>query len=302
MVVSNRYRLSSMTASPRPAFIPGLSAIAADYDAIICDVWGVIHNGTQANVASVEALRRFRSQTNRPVILLTNAPRPSGPIFTQLDGLNVPRDAYDDIVTSGDATVNHLKSAAVNRYIHIGPKRDLALFEGLDGSFSDDADGEIIVCTGLHDDEREEPEDYCVRFEELAGRGLKMVCANPDLVVERGGKLVHCAGALARLYTEIGGQAQIIGKPYAPVYDLTRQRLTALSGSSIPSDRILAIGDGLPTDIQGAVNQDLGVLFVTAGIHAADFGAADSPQPDKVEARLDADGLHADAVMPRLVW
>ena len=282
--------------------ITGLSAIYADYDAIISDVWGVVHNGVTAHAAACDALEAFRAETGGPVVLLTNAPRPNGPIQIQLDGFGVQRSAYDQIVTSGDATLAYLKNAGYERLIHIGPPRDHTLFEDLDGQFSDDADGEVVVCTGLYDDENETPEDYANRFAPLIERDVPLVCANPDLVVERGYKLVYCAGALAEIYSKMGGRTQIIGKPHAPVYTLARRHIDATAGRTVEPGRILAIGDGLPTDIRGAVNQGLDALFVTAGIHAAEFGDTEAPEAERIAETLDKEGLAVTAALPRLKW
>ncbi|AXS39447.1 TIGR01459 family HAD-type hydrolase [Breoghania sp. L-A4] len=284
-------------------FVPGLSAIADGYKGILCDVWGVIHNGLAVHQGAYEALSRFRSETGGRVVLITNAPRPAGPIHKQLAELGLGRDAYDAIVTSGDVTRALLLGTGVSKIIHIGPDRDLSLYEGTGIALVEDpAEAGMIVCTGLVDDITETPEDYHDRLRRLAGHGLTMVCANPDIVVERGDALFWCAGALARDYATFGGKVSILGKPYAPIYETALAELAALVGETVPRDKVLAIGDGLPTDIKGAFDQDLDVLFVTAGIHTADFGEAEAPDPVKVRARLEAEGLNVRAAMPRLAW
>ncbi|WP_321499202.1 TIGR01459 family HAD-type hydrolase [Breoghania sp.] len=285
--------------------LPGLSNIAADYDGILCDVWGVIHNGVRVNPGATEALSRFRDKGGR-VVLITNAPRPNPPIYEQLEALGFPRHAFDSIVTSGDVTYALLQAHEGDTVLHIGPDRDYSLYEGTGLKVSVDArevpDGGLIVCTGLFDDTSETPEDYHARFEALIARGFSMVCANPDLVVERGDSLIWCAGALARDYAAMGGKVQILGKPYKPIYDQALGELEKLTGGPADKSRVLAIGDGLPTDIRGAHEQGLDVLFITAGIHGADFGETEAPEEKLVKKRLAEEGLTARAAMPRLAW
>lgn len=285
-----------------PPLVSGLSTLAEGYDALLCDVWGVLHNGVTAFPAACEALVTYRQGGGR-VLLLTNAPRPAEPIHAQLAGLGVPREAYDGLLTSGDVTREMLMARGERRIVHIGPERDLALYDGLPHRLVDDGDGEIVVATGLVDDLVETPEDYRDRLAALARRRVPMVCANPDIVVERGSQLVWCAGALARVYGEtFGGDVTLIGKPHAPVYEEARLRIASLVGDRFEADRILAIGDGLATDVRGAHTQDLDVLFVTGGIHAADFGPADAPDPARVTDRLIAEDLEVTAMTPRLAW
>ncbi|MBA3517958.1 MAG: TIGR01459 family HAD-type hydrolase [Rhizobiales bacterium] len=274
----------------------GLSELAASFDAVLCDVWGVLHNGLAAFPGAVEALQRFRSGGGR-VVLVTNAPRPAAPIRAQLRSLGVPDDAYDALVTSGDVTRAVIAERPGAKLLHIGADRDLPFYEGLDVTLVPEADAELVSCTGLFDDEAETPGDYRALLERLAARRLTMVCANPDLVVERGDRLLYCAGALARLYEELGGEAVLVGKPHAPIYRAARRLVAELGGATI-----LAIGDGLPTDIRGACDNGLDVLFVTGGIHSADFGPTDDPDGARVEARLSAERLSAVAFLPTLVW
>lgn len=277
--------------------VSGLEELAEEYDALLCDVWGVLHNGVKAFPAAVDALLRFRA-TSGPVLLITNAPRPHNPIRRQLAALGVPDDAYDDIVTSGDVTREVIAARPGVKLMHLGPDRDLSFYDGLDAAFVGEEDAELVSCTGLLNDETEEPRDYLPLLERLAARRLPMVCANPDIVVERGHRLLYCAGALARLYEEIGGDAVLVGKPHKPIYDAVKQRVAKLGGT-----RPLAAGDGLPTDIRGACDNGVPALFITGGIHAADFGpTAASPDPERVAARLHAEGLEAAAFMPALAW
>lgn len=276
--------------------VNGLKDLTGAYDALLCDVWGVLHNGVASFTESVEAIRRFRKECG-PVVLVTNAPRPNRPIREQLRGLKVTDDCYDAIVTSGDVTRAAISARPGVKVLHIGADRDLSFYTGLDAHLVDEADAELISCTGLVDDITETPESYRAQFERLAARGLTMVCANPDLVVDRGHKLVYCAGALARLYDELGGKVVLAGKPHAPIYDAARKLARELGAT-----KMLAVGDGLPTDIRGACDNDIAVLFVTGGIHAADFGPPDAPDGERVAARLRAEGLKAVAYIPALVW
>lgn len=282
--------------------IPGLSALAADYRGIICDVWGVLHNGVAAFPGSWEALARYRAETGRPVVLLTNAPRPSHAIETQLGRLGIGRDAYDVVVTSGDATRTVLKRMGHAAALHLGPARDLTLFEGLSLELVDEAAAEVVVCTGLFDDETETADDYRACLGRCIDRGLTLVCANPDIVVDRGGKLVYCAGAIAALYDELGGRTVIVGKPHRPVYDIAMDTLAEIAGEPLGHGQVLAIGDAIPTDVKGAWGQGIDVLMVTAGIHADDFGPADAPDPALVAKRLTIEGVRVRAALPRLVW
>lgn len=285
-----------------PLLVSGLRDLAPEYSAILCDVWGVLHNGVAGFSDAANALTAFRENTGGSVVLITNAPRPNAPIRDQLASLGVGPQAYDDIVTSGDVTRDHIAAQKNARLLHIGPERDLPLYEGLDVSISSEEDATLISCTGLFNDEQETPDDYRDQLARLAKRGLTMICANPDIVVERGDRLIWCAGALARLYEDFGGKVAILGKPHAPIYDAACQRLESLRGGHVSRESILCIGDGLPTDIRGAVSQDLDVLFITGGIHASDFGPTHEPDEALVRRRLAEEGLRARAAVPRLVW
>ena len=276
--------------------ISGLSELAGTYDSVLCDVWGVLHNGVASFSGAVDALQRFRGGGGR-VVLVTNAPRPADPIRIQLRSLGVPDDAYDGLVTSGDVTRSVIAERPGVRLFPLGPDRDLPFYEGLEVELAPESQAELVSCTGLLDDENETAEDYRPMLERFAARGLRMVCANPDLVVERGHRLVPCAGSLAKLYEAIGGEVILVGKPHAPIYRAARELFGELGGT-----KVLAVGDGLPTDIRGACDNGVDALFVTGGIHAADFGPLDRPDPERVEERLRAEGLHAVAFLPALVW
>lgn len=276
--------------------VAGLEELVGRYDALLCDVWGVLHNGVAAFPDAVDALLRFR-RAGGVVVLITNAPRPSPSVRAQLARLGVPDEAYDGIVTSGDVTRSVLSAHAGAKLLHVGPDRDLPLYEGLDLVRASEEEAELVSCTGLVDDTVESPQDYRPLFTWLVARKLTMVCANPDLVVERGGKLVYCAGALAGLYAELGGDTLVIGKPHAPIYDAAKREIAEHGGR-----RILAVGDGLPTDIRGAVRNGIPALFVTGGIHAADFGPPGEPALDRIAARLAAEDLRVEAYIPALAW
>ena len=191
---------------------------------------------------------------------------------------------------------------ADRRVYHIGPERDLKLFEGLDVDLVDRDDAETIVCTGLRDDRAETPEDYANELDELASRDLPFICANPDIVVEHGHTLIWCAGALARDYAKMGGETRIVGKPHRPIYEHAVARACDIAGRELALDRILAIGDGMPTDVAGAAAFGIDLLYISAGIHSADYGDPDNPDPAALQRFLDGHGAHPVAWLPRLVW
>jgi HAD superfamily hydrolase (TIGR01459 family) len=269
--------------------IPSLAAISDRYDAVFCDLWGCLHNGVTAFPAAVAALQQVRAKGGR-VILLTNAPRPKSSVIAQLDNLAVPRDAWDDVVTSGDAAQYALLTGAVGRRVYfIGAEKDEAFFT----DFADDlaqiaaanppilrvplSEAEGVVCTGLADDATETPADYHATLLMAKTLGLPMLCANPDLTVHWGDKLLYCAGALAQAYEDLGGTALYFGKPHPPIYDLARRRLALLDTRSDP--QILCIGDGINTDVQGAMGEGLDALFVSGGLAMEAFGP-DVEAPD----------------------
>ncbi|WP_428645872.1 TIGR01459 family HAD-type hydrolase [Roseibium sp.] len=286
-----------------PLLVEGLRSLAPSYKGILCDVWGVLHNGLAAFEPAHQALTRYREETGGKVVLITNAPRPAKQVGEMLAALGVPESTYDAIVTSGDVTRAILEAQGTKTLLHIGPNRDQPLYHGLAATFTqNDEEAEGISCTGLTDDETETPDDYRDRLQKLADRKLPMICANPDIVVERGDRLIWCAGALARLYEDLGGEVAILGKPHAPIYQAAMERLEELYGAAVDKEDVLAIGDGLPTDIRGAVSQDLDVLFITAGIHASDFGPSEDPDEHLIRRRLTEEGLRARAALPRLWW
>lgn len=282
--------------------IEGLGAIAAGYDAMLCDVWGVLHDGQTAFPDACTAMARFRAERG-PILLLSNAPRPGGSVVQMLDRMKVPRDAYDGILTSGDATRSEMERRQGQAFFYIGPDRDRAVWDGLDVREADIGAADFVLCTGLFDDDREEPGDYADRFAAMHARGLEMICANPDIKVSRGTKLIWCAGALAAAYEAIGGSATYFGKPHMPVYMQAKEKLAALAGKAVDSTRILAVGDGLRTDILGANRAGIDALLITSGIHWEQFGKApQTPDLALVHQTLAGADLFAAAFQPHLKW
>ncbi|MEO0328921.1 MAG: TIGR01459 family HAD-type hydrolase [Pseudomonadota bacterium] len=279
--------------------ISGLSECIDQYDLILCDVWGVLHNGEAIWPDAANALSKAR-EAGKTVVMITNAPRPQGPVLRQLASMNCPETVFDDLVTSGDVTRELIKQLKGPVY-HIGPERDYALYDGLDVSFADPENATAIVCTGLFDDYNEHPDEYIERFETYVKQGLPLICANPDIVVEVVDRLLWCAGSLAREYNKIGGETRIAGKPWNPIYQVAVERAAQLSGQTAEKSRILAIGDGLPTDIKGAANFEVDALFITNGIHAVDYtqGEVDA---EKLNAFLVANNAAPRYWIKNLVW
>ncbi|MGE0231852.1 MAG: TIGR01459 family HAD-type hydrolase [Flavobacteriaceae bacterium] len=273
------------------------SAIAGDYDVLFCDIWGVVHNGLRAWQGACDALVRFREDGGK-VALVTNAPRPASAVRAMLDRLAVPVAAYDAIVTSGDLTRAEIARHDGANVFHLGPGRDLSLFEGFTVRRVEADEAELIVNTGLFDDEGETPEDYRELLSACRARALPMVCANPDIVVERGDRLVHCAGALAELYQAIGGEVLWAGKPHAPIYD---RALEMLDAGDMARARMLAIGDSIRTDMTGASRYGIDGLFIAGGIHGSEIGRGSGDRAP-MEAAFAAAGVSPRGVMSLLVW
>lgn len=265
--------------------IEHLEEVADGYDAVFCDLWGCLHNGVRAYPEAVEALRRFRARGGR-VVLLTNAPRPRADVERQLAMMDVPRDCWDTIATSGDsARVAMFRGAIGDRVWFMGQDYDLTFFEPpaiVENPIEvkrvplEEATG--IACLGPFD-AKADPDVNRPQFLYAKQKGLKLLCANPDIVVDRGDDREWCAGALARLYTEMGGEVLYFGKPHPPIYDLARQRLASL-GALPPDSRILAIGDGIETDIKGALGEGLDSLFVTGGLAREETRTDRQPDPE----------------------
>jgi HAD superfamily hydrolase (TIGR01459 family) len=251
--------------------ISGLGELSDRYDAILCDIWGVLHNGVASFPPASQALASFRRRGGA-VVLISNAPRPSPPIERQVLKLGVPPEAFDAVVTSGDVTIGLMEQQAGDRVLHIGPERDLSLFDaaaatGARPRLVSLEDAQYALCTGLRNDEVETPDDYEPELRAMARRSMVMICANPDIVIHRGDTLIYCAGALARRYEDLGGSVIYAGKPHRPIYDLALTHAERARGGPIEKPRVLAIGDGMKTDIAGATGAGLDALFVTGGIH-----------------------------------
>jgi HAD superfamily hydrolase (TIGR01459 family) len=284
-----------------PSLLPHFSALAPDYDLLLCDIWGVVHDGLKAHPSACDALMRARAGGSK-VVLVTNAPRPSEVVAGQLEGFKVPRAAYDTIVSSGDVTRSAIAARPGQSLFHLGPERDISIFTGLDMRFAPLESADYVVCSGLFDDETETPDDYRERLELMLKRRLFMLCANPDVVVERGHKLVYCAGAIADLYRNMGGEVLYAGKPYRPIYDMALAEAEAAAGRKIARARVLAIGDSVRTDFTGAHAAGFDFLFVTSGIHAEEVGGRDSPDTNALKDVFAAAGQMPKAVMRQLAW
>jgi HAD superfamily hydrolase (TIGR01459 family) len=259
------------SAAPRDSHIPildSISGLAPGRDVWLTDVWGVIHNGVEPFASACEACTRFRL-SGGTVLLLSNAPRPAASVATQLDRIGVPRFAWDAILTSGDAARTLVGTFAGRPVFHLGPERDLSLYDDLGVTLSEATAAEAVSCTGLFDDEIETPADYAELLSDFAARKLPMICANPDLTVERGAKIVYCAGALAAEYEAQGGTVSYAGKPHLPIYDLALAFIEKLKSKPIPRERILAVGDGIRTDIKGAAAAGIDSVFIASGVHVA---------------------------------
>jgi HAD superfamily hydrolase (TIGR01459 family) len=295
---------SDIADDPIP-LIDGLGALSGRYDAILCDIWGVLHNGREAFRPASQALAAFR-RGGGTVVLITNAPRPNPIIRDQALAFGVAAEAFDAVVTSGDVAVDMIAARGGAPLHHIGPPRDLALIAaaaergGVAPPLVEPREATYLLCTGLFDDSVETPEDYADRLAAFAERRLPMICANPDLVVHRGHKLVYCAGALAELYEALGGETIYAGKPHRPIYKAALKWIAALRGATVAPARALAIGDALRTDLAGAAAAGLDALFVADGIHRDELygpGAA----ADALQRLLAAPAPRAVAAIRALV-
>jgi len=254
------------------AQIARLAEISDRYDVILCDIWGVVHNGVAAFPSASAALAAFRRRGGA-VVMITNAPRPAAPVRRQLLKLGVAPEAFDEVATSGDATIGLIAERIAEPVLHIGPPRDLSLFDAAAEAAGrpprrvslDEA--QYAVCTGLRDDVTETLDDYDAELRTMADRAMPMICANPDIVIHRGETLVYCAGALAGRFEALGGDVVYAGKPHAPIYRRALALAEAARGVPVDERRVLAVGDGMRTDIAGAARAGLDALLVTRGIH-----------------------------------
>ena len=286
---------------PPIPLIPSVSVLASRYDAWLCDIWGVMHNGLQAFGSASEACCRFRANGGT-VVLLSNSPRPGRGVIEQLETIGVAADAWDGVVTSGDVTRDLLKQNRHKTLFHLGPDRDRGVFAGLELTFADAGEAELVICSGLYDDTCETPDDYAELLQELAARDLPMICANPDLMVERGGALIYCAGALAVEYEKLGGEVIYAGKPHMPIYDRAIARIAEHRGEPVARTRIIAIGDGLKTDMAGAAQAGLDALYIASGLHLAKAGSDGTADAQAVVELFSRVANRPVAAQSRLHW
>ena len=290
--------------------VAGLSAWAQAKDVVLCDVWGVVHDGVARMPDAVDALARFRAGGGT-VVLVTNAPRPRDSIGDLLDRLGVPRESYDAIVSSGDVTVDRIVARGNAPVHHLGPPRDLPLFEtaaqrGVRPSRVAIEAATYVVCTGL-DRDTDQPEAYDPVLTRMRARDLALICANPDIVVHTGDALVWCAGALAQRYAAIGGAVTLIGKPHPLIYAAARAEALRIREAPTPLERMLAIGDGMFTDILGAHREGIEAILVTSGIHRDRIGTtgpdgAFTVKPAAYAALAREAGVTPAGHMPLLRW
>jgi HAD superfamily hydrolase (TIGR01459 family) len=279
-------------------FVETLREIIDGVEVILSDIWGVVHNGLEAFPEACAALHAFR-QRGGTVILITNAPRPADSVQRQLRKLGVADDTYDAIVSSGDLTRHFVAGHPGKRIFWLGPETDGSIHRGLDPVSAPLEQADYIVCTGLFDDETETPEDYRDMMQQALARKLPLICANPDIVVERGDRLIYCAGAIAELYRELGGEVIFYGKPHRPIYERAMELATERRGRPTSLDRVLAIGDSVRTDLTGALGFGIDCLFVTRGIHSEEFEGIDQLDPASVKELF---GHPPRALMRELRW
>jgi HAD superfamily hydrolase (TIGR01459 family) len=280
--------------------ISQLSDLSGRYKAILCDIWGVLHNGRDPFPEAVLALQGFRARGGI-VVMVSNSPRPSETIPAQFEEIGVPEDVYDGIVTSGDATRDELQNWRGQKVYHIGPERDLPLLEGMDLSRVSLEEAGFVLCSGLFDDETQTPEDYAEDLKRVADKGLTMICANPDIVVKRGETLIYCGGAIAQSYEALGGPVVYGGKPHAPIYELARARIEAIAGKQLQLADLLMVGDGPKTDIFGAESFGIDSLFVAGGIHSAEcFLPSGELNKEGLNTLFASLGLWPHIAIPRL--
>src|ERR1700755_1062951 len=279
-------------------FAEKLRDLVGGVEVVLSDIWGVVHNGLEAFPEACEALHTFRGQGGT-VVLITNAPRPADSVQRQLRKLGVADDTYDAIVSSGDLTRHFVADHPGKKMFWVGPERDSSIHRGLDPVFAPLEQADYIVCTGLFDGETESVEDYRAMREQARARQLTLVCANPDIVVERGDRLIYCAGAIAELYRELGGEVVFYGKPHQPIYERAIALAAEHGGHDIKLDRVLAIGDSVRTDLAGAHAFGIDCLFVTRGIHSEEFEGIDQLDPASVKELF---GHPPRALMRELKW
>lgn len=282
------------------ARIAPLSDLIDRYDGLLCDIWGVLHNGDAAFSDAVDALRRARAN-GQFVILITNAPRLSKYIYPQLARLGVPPESFDSIITSGDVTAQLIAKQPDAPLFHFGPERDKSILEGLTNPIVDHSDAKLCLLTGPQEDTIETTDIYHGLLEKMHGNAVEMICANPDLVVRSGNRMVICAGSIAQRYAHLGGKLSFAGKPEPAIYEEALKRAAALAGRDIPKSRLLAIGDGLATDIKGAADNGFDAYFIVGGIHASEFDKLNAQEAvNRIKNRFL--GLNLVGVSDRLSW
>ena len=279
-------------------FVERLADLVDGIDVVLSDIWGVVHNGLESFPEACEALHTFRSRGGT-VIMITNAPRPADSVQRQLRKLGVADDTYDAIVSSGDLTRHYVAGHPGRKVFWLGPERDSSIHRGLDLTLGPLEQADYIICTGLFGDETESAEDYRSMMLHARERQLTLICANPDIVVERGDRLIYCAGAIAELYRELGGEVIFYGKPHRPIYDRAMELATERRGHAVPLNRVLAIGDSVRTDLAGAHGFGVDCLFVTRGIHAEEFAGVDQLDPASVKELF---GHPPRALIRELKW
>lgn len=279
-------------------FIDHLRELATERDVVLCDVWGVVHNGVASFREACSALKTFRDRDGT-VIFITNAPRPADAVRRQLRRFGVPDDAYDGIASSGDLTRNYVAEHPAKAIFWLGPERDSAIHEGLDPVFAPIERADYIICTGPFDDETETAEDYRALMIQARERKLPLICANPDIVVQSGDRLLYCAGAIAELYRELGGEVVFYGKPHRPIYERAMALARERRGGDTPLSRVLAIGDSVRTDLMGAHAFGIDLVFLTRGIHSEQFAGIDQLDPASVKEVF---GRPPRALMRELKW
>ena len=263
-------------------FVENLRDLVGEVDVVLSDIWGVVHNGLESFPEACAALHTFRQQGGT-VILITNAPRPADSVQRQLRKLGVADETYDAIVSSGDLTRHFVADHPGKKVFWLGPERDNSIYRGLDPVLGPLEQSDYIICTGPFDDETETPEDYRAMMQQALARKMPFICANPDIVVERGDRLIYCAGAIAELYRELGGEVIFYGKPHRPIYERAMALATERRGHPAPLDRVLAIGDSVRTDLTGALGFGIDCLFVTRGIHSEEFEGIDQLDPASIK-------------------
>jgi len=277
--------------------LTGVAGISESREAWLCDVWGVLHEGVAVFAEAAEACRTFRGRGGQ-VILISNSPRPSGAVLEHLAQTGVPGDCFDALVTSGDVTRAFVEAHAGAPVFHLGPERDHVLFDGLGVEFAPAAKASAVVCTGFFDEDHETPEDYDAMLAAFAARGVPMICANPDLYVERGAKLLPCAGLLAQRYTALGQTVLQAGKPYAPIYELAMRKLS----KPLPRASLLAIGDGIDTDIKGALEQGIDAIYIVSRVHFKDAAEYGAMSEEALERLFAGRSFRPRGAMLRLTW